>query len=117
MLDRDVPPEAEEEAGGGVVVAHPITEAVVAVGRVAIARTITIKAEFTPHRWITAIEPCSATETITGTKAGGPARGSERPIIRRTRNPCRYEKTRTRASSPSSTICFFWPRFKRRRGR
>src|SRR5580700_1303035 len=117
MLDRDVPPEAEEEAGGGAVVAHPITEAVVAVDRVVIARTKTTTAGFTPRRWITAIEPCSATATITDTKADGRARGSERPIIRRSRNPCRYGKTRTPASSPSSTICFFWPRFKRRRAR
>lgn len=89
MLDRDVPPVAEEEAGGGAVVAHPITVAVVAVDRTAIARTITIKAEFTPRRWITAIGPRSVTETTTGTKEGDRAPDSERRIIRRIRNRCR----------------------------
>ena len=89
MLDRDVPPVAEEEAGGGAVVAHQITVAVVAVDRIAIARTQTIKAEFTPRRWITAIGLCSAMEITTGTKAVGLARDSERRIIRRIRNRCR----------------------------
>src|ERR1700739_1550686 len=98
MLDRDVPPEAEEEAGGGAVVGHPITEAVVVADRIAIARTITIRAEFTPRRWITAIGPCSVTATIMGTKAGVRARASERPTIHRNRNRCPCGKTRVPAS-------------------
>src|SRR5215469_15727719 len=102
MLDRDVPPEAEEEAGGGAVVVHPIT---VAVDKVAIARTIITRAGFIPRRWITAIGPCSATEITTGTRAVGRARDSAQRIAHRNRNPCRSGKTRARASLPSSTIC------------
>src|SRR5215469_16633993 len=106
MLDRDVPPVAEEEAGGGAVVAHRTTVVAGAADKVAIARTTTIRAEFTPRRWITAIEPCSATEITTGTKAGGRARVSERPTVRRNRSRCPSGKTRIPASSPSSTTYF-----------
>ena len=63
MQDRDTPPVAEGETGGGVDAVRQITAvAVVRVGRDAIAR---ITAEFTPRPWITAIEQTRAATTDT----------------------------------------------------
>src|SRR6516164_7786945 len=117
MLDRDVPPVAEEEAGGGAADAHRIIAEAVEAGRDAIVTTLTIRAEFTPHPWTTTTAPCSGMETTTGTRAAGLARDSVRPIIRRIRSRCPREKTRAHASLPSSTTCFSWRRFRKQHER
>jgi hypothetical protein len=58
MLDRDVPPVAEEEAGGGAADVHPTIAVQVGADKDAIAITPTIRVGFTQHPWITAIALC-----------------------------------------------------------
>src|SRR5215469_523301 len=116
MLDRDVPPAEEEETGGGAVVVHRITVAV-AADKIVIARTITIRAASTPRPWITAIGLCLATAITTGIRGRDPVRVLEGHIVRPNRNRCLYGKTQAPASSPSSMICFSWPRSRRRHER
>src|ERR1700751_2435173 len=117
MLDRDVPPVAEEEAGGGAADAHPIIAEAVGAGRAAIVTTLTIRVGFTPHPWTTATALCSGMETTTGIRAAGLGRDSARPIIRRIRSRCPREKTPARAFLPSSTTCFSWRKFRKRHER
>src|SRR5215470_12889444 len=117
MLDRDVPPVAEEEAGGGAADAHSIIAEAVGADRGAIATTLTIRVGFIRHPWITATALCSGMEITTGTGVAGLGLVSARLIIRRIRNRCPREKTRARASLPSSTTCFSWRRFRRQRER
>src|SRR6266481_4198450 len=114
MQDRDTPPAAEGETGGGADAVRQITAvAVVRVGRDAIAR---IRAAFTPLPWTTAI---AQTKTATmGTSPVADYVRASRPLtIPLTLSHCLCARTRIRASSPSSTTCFSWQKFRRRRAR
>src|SRR6266576_7346721 len=114
MQDRDTPPAAEGETGGGADAVRPITAvAVVRVDRDATAKTMV---GFTPRPWITAIAPTR--EATTGTsRVADCGRVSHLLTIRLTLSRCPRARIQTRASSPLSTTCSFWQKFRRRRAR
>src|SRR5882762_3276143 len=113
MQDRDTPPAAEGETGGGAGAVRPIIAvAVVRAGRDTIART----AASTPPPWTTVIARHRAATTDTSRVAD--CGRALRPLtIRLILSHCRCAKMRTRASLLSLTICFSWRKFRRRRAR
>src|SRR6266403_129187 len=110
MQDRDTPPAAEGETGGGADAVRQITAVVVVrVGRDAIAR---IMAASIPLPWTTAIARTRAPTTDTSPVADC-GRVLRLPTIRLTLSRCRCARTQTRAFLPSSMTCFSWRKFRR----
>src|SRR5215470_6403595 len=116
MQDRDTPPAAEGETGGGADVVRPIIAvAVVRAVRDAIAKTT---AASTPLRWITTTgRPREATTGTATNMAGDYGRVLRPPTARLSLSHCLCERIRTRVSLLLSTTCSSWPRSRKRRAK